>query len=491
MTTPRTFQQYIDGAFCDAAETFDSLDPATGQTWARMPAASAADVDRAVTAAHRALREGSWPTTTATQRGKLLMRLADLMVENNDLLSQIETTDTGKIRRETKSQVLYIAEYYRYFAGLADKVTGSHMPIDKADMEAYTLREPIGVVAAIVPWNSQMFLSAVKLAPALAAGCTVVLKASEDGPAPLLEFARLVHEAGFPPGVVNVLTGFGDTAGKALTTHPLVSRIAFTGGPGTARHIVRNSAENLAVTSLELGGKSPVIVFDDADVDSAANAVVSGIWAATGQSCVAGSRLIVHENIHDRVVAALVAKAGQIAIGDPQDLATEMGPLATARQLAHIEDLVARSVSQGGTVLTGGKQPAGRAGFYYEPTVIDCATPDVASVQEELFGPVLSVLTFRTEDEAVDLANDTQYGLASGVFTRDLARAHRMTRRIRAGVVWVNTYRVISPQMPFGGYGLSGYGREAGAESINDYLRTKSVWINTSDAPIADPFVMR
>lgn len=488
---PRQFQQYIDGAFEDAAETFESIDPATGQVWAIMPSASESDVDRAVRAAHRALWDGPWANTNATARGKLLMRLAHLMVENNDVLSQIETTDTGKIRRETKSQVLYIAEYYRYFAGLADKVTGSYMPIDKPDMEAYTLREPIGVVAAIVPWNSQMFLSAVKLAPALAAGCTVVLKASEDGPAPLLEFARLVHEAGFPAGVVNILTGFGDTAGKALTTHPLVSRIAFTGGPGTARHIVRNSAENLAVTSLELGGKSPVIVFDDADVDSASNAVISGIWAATGQSCVAGSRLIVHEEIHDRMVDALVAKAGQIAIGDPQDMDTQMGPLATARQLSLIGDLVARSVEQGGRVLTGGRQPDDRAGFYYLPTVIDCDSPDIASVQEELFGPVLSVLTFRSEDEAVALANDTKYGLASGVFTRDLARAHRLTRRIRAGVVWVNTYRVISPQMPFGGYGMSGYGREAGAESIMDYLRAKAVWINTSDAPIADPFVMR
>ena len=489
--TARTFQQYIDGAFEDAAETFPSTNPATGQVWAHMPAASAADVDRAVRAAHRALWQSEWTTMNATARGKLMMRLADLMVANNDVLAEIETTDTGKIKRETKSQVLYIAEYYRYFAGLADKVTGAHMPIDKPDMEAYTLREPIGVVAAIVPWNSQMFLSAVKVAPALAAGCTIVLKASEDAPAPLLEFARLVHEAGFPAGVINILTGFGADAGKALTTHPLVSRIAFTGGPGTARHIVANSAENLAVTSLELGGKSPVVVFDDADVDSAANAVVSGIFAATGQSCVAGSRLIVHEDIHDRLVDALVAKAEAIRIGDPQDLATEMGPLATSRQLAGIEALIAQSVGQGAVVRTGGRQPDDLGGYYFRPTVLDCASPETACVQEELFGPVLSVLTFRTEDQAVALANDTKYGLASGVFTRDLGRAHRMIRRIRAGVVWVNTYRAISPQMPFGGYGMSGYGREGGAESILDYLRPKAVWINTSTAPIADPFVMR
>ncbi len=487
----RTFQQYINGAFEDAAETFDSINPASGQVWASMPAASASDVDRAVVAAHEALVNSAWTSMNAGARAKLMMRLADLMVENNDVLAEIETADTGKIRRETRSQVLYIAEYYRYFAGLADKLVGHHMPIDKPDMEAYTLREPIGVVAAIVPWNSQMFLTAVKLAPALAAGCTVVIKASEDGPAPLLEFARLVHEAGFPSGVVNVITGFGDTAGKALTTHPLVSRIAFTGGPGTARHIVRNAAENLAVTSLELGGKSPVVVFEDADIDSAANAIVSGIFAATGQSCVAGSRLIVHESVHDALVTRLVAKAQAIVIGDPQLLETEMGPLATGRQLAAIQELVARSVEQGATVLTGGKQPDNHAGFYFEPTVLDCVSPDTACVQEELFGPVLSVLTFTSEAEAVALANDTKYGLASGVFTRDLGRAHRMVRKIRAGIVWVNTYRVISPMMPFGGYGMSGYGREGGAESILDYTRTKSVWINTSEAPIGDPFIMR
>ena len=487
----RKFQQYINGVFEDSTSTFESENPATGQPWAIIPAASTADIDRAVRAAHEALNSGPWASMNAGARAKLMMTLADLMVENNDILAEIETTDTGKIRRETKSQVLYIAEYYRYFAGLADKLTGHHMPIDKPDMEAYTIREPIGVVAAIVPWNSQMFLTAVKLAPALAAGCTVVLKASEDAPGPMLEFARLVHEAGFPPGVVNVVTGFGEEAGKALTTHPLVSRIAFTGGPGTAKHILRNAAENLAVTSLELGGKSPVVVFADADIDSAANAIVSGIFAATGQSCVAGSRLMVHSSVHDELVDKLVAKARKIVIGDPQSMDTEMGPLATSRQLANIQELVERSVAEGGKVLTGGKQPEGFAGNYYEPTVIDCASPATACVQEELFGPILSVLTFETEDEAVDLANDSKYGLASGVFTRDLGKAHRMVRRIKAGIVWVNTYRVISPMMPFGGYGMSGYGREAGAESILDYTRTKSVWINTSQAPISDPFVMR
>ena len=486
------FQHYINGAFEDASETFESLDPATGVAWAQMPMANETDVDRAVTAAHLAFTTGVWPTLNASARGKFLYKLADLMAADADVLPELETKDTGKIRRETRAVIMYIAEYYRYFAGLADKLQGAHFDVDKPNMEAYTRREPIGVVAAIVPWNSQMFLSAVKLAPALAAGCTVVLKASEDGPAPLLHFAKLVDHAGFPPGVVNIITGMGQSCGKALTSHPLVSRIAFTGGPSTAKQIVANSANNLAVVSLELGGKSPVIVFEDADLESAANAIVSGIFAATGQSCVAGSRLLVHENVHKQLMDILVEKAQRIKIGDPQDLDTEMGPLATMRQLTHVQDVVDRSVAQGAKLITGGKSPAGFvAGFYYEPTILDCEKSVVACVQEEIFGPVLSVLKFRDDAQALAMANDSEYGLASGVFTKDIGRAHRFVRSLRAGIVWVNTYRMISPMVPFGGYGQSGTGREAGAESILDYTRTKSVWINTSEEPISDPFIMR
>jgi len=487
-----TFQHYIDGSFSDAKETFDSIDPATGNVWAKMPKATESDVDRAVTAAHIAFTSGVWPTLNASARGKLLYKLADLMAANADALAELETRDTGKIRRETRAVIMYISEYYRYFAGLADKLQGAHFDVDKPDMETYTRREPIGVVAAIVPWNSQMFLSAVKLAPALAAGCTVVLKASEDGPAPLLHFAKLIDEAGFPPGVVNIITGMGDSCGKALTSHPLIARIAFTGGPTTARRIVENSANNLAAVSLELGGKSPVLVFEDADLESAANAIVSGIFAATGQSCVAGSRLLVHENVHAELLEILIAKAKRIKIGDPQDLETEMGPLATQRQLTHVQDVVDRSVSAGAKLLTGGKIPDGFTnGFYYEPTILDCAEPVIACVQEEIFGPVLSVLKFKDDAQALAMANDSEYGLASGVFTKDIGRAHRFVRSLRAGIVWVNTYRMISPMVPFGGYGQSGTGREAGAESILDYTRTKSVWINTSEAPISDPFIMR
>lgn len=354
--TLQRFQRFIGGDFCNAVESFESVDPSTEQPWAAMPAASAEDVDRAVQAAHRALLAPEWADMTATARGKLLVRLGDLVAEHADRLAALETRDTGKIIWETRAQIGYVAEYYRYFGGLADKLQGAYLPIDKADMDVTVRREPIGVVAAIVPWNSQLFLSAVKVGPALAAGCTVVLKASEDGPAPLLEFARLVEMAGFPRGTVSILTGFGEPCGRALTSHPLVSRVAFTGGPGTARHIIRNTAENFAHTTLELGGKSPVLVFADADLDSASNAVVAGIFAASGQSCVAGSRLYVERSAYGRLLEILKGKAERIVIGNPQDVRTEMGPLATRRQRDGIEAVLARSVEGGATVITGGRR---------------------------------------------------------------------------------------------------------------------------------------
>ncbi len=485
------FQQYIDGAFSDGTAQFDSVDPATGKPWARMPEARRADVDRAVLAAERAFLSPEWSRMTATQRGKLLSRLAELVAENAPHLAAIETRDTGKIIRETSAQIAYVAEYYRYYAGLADKIEGAHLPIDKPDMEVWLRREPVGVVAAVVPWNSQLFLAAVKIGPALAAGCTVVLKASEEAPAPLLEFARIFDQAGFPRGVLNVITGFGPECGAVLTSHPKVAHVAFTGGPETARHIVRNSAENLASTSLELGGKSPFIVFDDADIDSAVNAQVAGIFAATGQSCVAGSRLVISNKIKDDFLARLKAKAEAVVIGAPDDMATEVGPLCTERQRARALALIAASVDRGAKLVTGGNALT-RDGYYFAPTILDCSdAPDAPCLGTEFFGPVLSVVGFDTEAEALAIANGTAFGLASGVFTRDLARAHRMIRGLRAGIVWVNTYRAVSPIAPFGGHGLSGHGREGGLQAALDYTRTKSVWLRTSDDPIPDPFVMR
>jgi (Z)-2-((N-methylformamido)methylene)-5-hydroxybutyrolactone dehydrogenase len=486
----RHFQQYIDGQFEDAGATFPSIDPATGEHWAMMPEARSDDVDRAVEAAHRALHSGAWPAMTPTARGKLLMRLANLIAVNAQALAEIETRDTGKIIRETSAQIAYVADYYAYYGGLADKIEGAHLPIDKSDMEVWLRREPVGVVAAIVPWNSQLFLAAVKLGPALAAGCTIVLKASEDGPAPLLEFARLVHEAGFPPGVVNIITGFGDDCGATLTRHPKVAHVAFTGGPATARHIVRNSAENLASTSLELGGKSPFVVFADADLDSAANAQVAGIFAAAGQSCVAGSRLIIEASVKQRFLAILKAKAEAVQMGPPQDPETEIGPLCTDRQRLLIASVVDASVAAGADLVTGGRAPD-RPGFYYPPTILDCDDVEAPATTTELFGPVLSVESFQTEEQAVELANSTPYGLAAGVFTQNLTRAHRMIKHITAGVVWVNTYRAVSPIAPFGGYGMSGHGREGGLAAALDYTRTKTVWLRTSEDPIPDPFVMR
>lgn len=487
----RSFQCYIDGRFEDGEARFASLDPASGAAWAEMPESREADVGRAVEAAHRALYEDAgWSKLTATQRGKLLYRLADLVTENAKTLAELETRDTGKIIRETSAQIAYVADYYRYYAGLADKIEGAYLPIDKPDMDVWLRREPVGVVAAIVPWNSQLFLAAVKIGPALAAGCTIVVKASEDGPAPLLEFARLVHEAGFPAGVVNIVSGFGASCGTALTTHPKVAHIAFTGGPETARHIVRNSAENLASTSLELGGKSPILVFADADLESAANAQVAGIFAATGQSCVAGSRLIIESSVKDRFLEILKAKAEAIRIGSPLDMATEVGPLATERQRKHIVSLVSASVDAGAKVVTGGA-PVDGDGYFYRPTILDCDGIRSPSMEKEFFGPVLSVVSFETEAEAIALANDTVYGLASGVFTQNLTRAHRLMKAIRAGIVWVNTYRAVSPIAPFGGFGLSGDGREGGLAAALDYTRTKTIWLRTSDDPIPDPFVMR
>ena len=486
-----SFKLFINGQFESGAATFDSLNPATGQPWATIAEARAEEVNRAVAAAHQAFNAPEWRDLNASMRGKLLMRLADLVEQNADELARLETLDTGKIIRETRAQIAYVADYYRYYAGLADKMEGRVLSIDKADTETWTRREPVGVVAAIVPWNSQLFLSAVKIGPALAAGCTLVVKAAESAPTPLLAFARLIAEAGFPAGVCNVITGFGESCGTVLTTHPDVAHIAFTGGPETARHIVRNSAENLSKTTLELGGKSPFIVFDDADLESAANAQVAAIFAASGQSCVAGSRLLVAESIKERFLATLVARVERIVIGAPQEMATQFGPLCTQQQKTRIQSLVAHSLDQGARLLTG-HYLIDRPGFYYPPTILDCsAAPRAETVVNELFGPVLSVVSFRDEAEAIRLANDTAYGLAAGVFTQNLARAHRVTKALRSGVVWINTYRMVSPLAPFGGYGLSGHGREGGMEAALEFTTTKTVWLRTSDKPIGDPFVMR
>ncbi|MFY9240780.1 MAG: aldehyde dehydrogenase [Roseovarius sp.] len=492
MADIKTYQMLINGAWVDASDggQFDSTTPTTGAVWSRVPEATEADVNRAVEAAHRAFTDGPWARMTPTERGKCLRKLGDLLAERSEALGRTESIDTGKMLKETRWQAKYIAEFFHFFAGCADKVSGETLPIDKPDMFVFTKREPLGVVAAVVPWNSQLFLVAVKIGPALAAGNTVVLKASEHASAAMLEFGRLIEAAGIPPGVVNIVTGHGEPCGRALTSHPLVARVSFTGGPNAARHVLENVKTNFAEVSLELGGKSPIIVFEDADIESAVNAAIAGIFGATGQSCVAGSRLYLHADIADAFLERMTDMARQIVIGDPLEEATQMGPLCTQAQLEHIRTEVAHARSEGGTVLTGGKQPD-RGGLFYEPTIIDCPRQDMRIIDTELFGPVVCTQRFTSEQEALTLANDSQHGLAAGIFTANGARQLRMADRVRAGIVWVNTYRAVSPIAAFGGVKGSGYGRESGFQAIYDYTRPKTVWINTSDAPMANPFVMR
>ena len=486
------FKQYINGQFEDGVRYFKSVNPATGQAWAEFPEATEVDVNRAVEAAEAALYSGPWAEMNATQRGKLLRRLADLILEHATALGDLETIDSGKLAKETRSQTGYVADYYLYYAGLADKIQGDVIPVDKPGFHVFTTREPIGVVAAVVPWNAQMFLAATKIAPALAAGNTVVVKASEQAPATMLKFAELIDAAGFPPGVVNIITGFGEPCGRVLTSHPSVARVAFTGGPEAARHIVRNTSHNFAHVSLELGGKSPILVFDDADLDGAVNGIIAGNYGASGQSCVAGSRVFIQSGIYDEVLARIKERAAQIVIGDPLAEATQIGPLATPAQLERAERVVALSVEQGAQLVCGGQRPSHMSeGWYFEPTLLACPDQSIESVKTEFFAPVISAIRFETEAEAIVMANDTEFGLASGVFTENLARAHRVSKKIRAGIVYVNTYRVISPLAPFGGFKQSGGSREAGIDVIRDYTRTKTTWINTSDRPMANPFVMR
>ena len=489
----KKYKMFINGEWVssDTKKTFETLNPENNKPWAVVPEASASDVDRAVKAAQNAF-EGEWPKLLPKERARYLRMIGDKLRDNAEHLGKIETIDTGKLYRETYKQANYIAEYYDYYAGLADKVEGSVLPIDKPNIQAITTRIPIGVIAAIVPWNSQMFLTATKLAPALAMGNTVVIKCSELAPATMFEFAKLIQETGIPKGVVNVISGFGEPCGKALTSHNLVEKIAFTGGPETARHIIRNSAENLSEVSLELGGKSPVAVFNDANQENAINGITAGIFGASGQSCIAGSRLYLQEEIYDEFLDKLSKRAEKIKIGAPMDPETEMGPISNYKQLEVIEKNIKLTLEQGGRLKCGGQRHSfSNEGYYFPATIIECDNHNLPVAENELFGPVLSVMKFKTEDEVVSKMNDNQYGLSSGVYTSDLARGMRVSKAIRAGITFVNTYRLISPTAPFGGIKDSGYGKEAGLESIKDYTRVKTTWFYTSDEPTLDPFSIR
>ena len=487
------YKLYINGKFTESSskKTFQTIDPSTEQPWATIAEANKEDVNSAVEAAYNAF-QGEWSSTLPTQRGQFLRAIGDQLKENAELLGTIETRDTGKMFKETKFQANYIAEFYYYYAGLVDKIEGSTLPIDKPDMQVFTTREPVGVVAAVIPWNSQQLLSAIKLAPALAMGNTIIIKASEAAPTPLLELAKLIDKVGLPKGVVNIITGFAEECSKVLTSHQQINRIAFTGGMHTAKHIVRNSAENLSQVTLELGGKSPVAVFNDAKIDNALNGVTASIFGASGQSCIAGSRLYLQEGIYDDFLNKISTKAKQIKIGPPMNEETQMGPLATLNQLKNIQEKIDQTIQQGGRLITGGEKPKEiNQGWYYKPTIIECNHHNLPVAENELFGPVLSVMKFSNEEDVIKLMNDNSYGLAAGVFTENNGVAHRVSKAVKAGIVFVNTYRLISPIAPFGGFKNSGFGRESGMETMKDYSNLKTTWINTSKNPMGDPFIIR
>lgn len=492
---PRKYLLYIDGRWCSPAggEWLDSVDPCSGRAWCRIPRGTVQDVEQAVEAAQRAFISPAWSRMSPTQRGALLRRLGDLIAANADRLAQVETRDNGKLLAEMRAQLRYVPQWFYYFGGLADKVEGAVFPIDKPDMLTFSQREPYGVVAAITAWNSPLLLAAYKLAPALAAGNTVVLKPSEHASASSLEFAELVARADFPPGVVNVVTGLGSEIGDALTGHRDVAKIAFTGSEATGRRINQVAAADFKSVTLELGGKSANIVFADANLDNAANGAIAAIFAASGQSCVAGSRLLVQDAIYDEFLARVLALARTIKVGDPMDPATHVGPVATQVQFEKVRSYLEIARREGARCLLGGGPctPQGfEQGWFIEPTIFGDVDNRRRIAQEEIFGPVLSVVRFKDEDEAIAIANDSRYGLAAGVWTEDVRRAVRVSRQLQVGTVWVNTYRAISYMTPFGGRRMSGLGRENGADAINEYLQVKSVWLNCADQ-FTNPFTIR
>ena len=490
------FEMQIDGESVESesGEWLDSLNPYTGKVWSQIPRGTGKDVDRAVRSAHQAFTKGPWSSMTASDRGLLLHRLGDVIATNAEYLAELEVNDNGKLKAEMLGQMRYVPRWFYYYGGLADKVQGAVTPIDKPGLFHYIVHEPQGVVVAITPWNSPLLLTVWKLAPALAAGCTVVVKPSEFSSASMIALAKMFTEAGLPPGVLNVVTGLGSEVGDALVTHELVSRIAFTGGDASGKRVYETASRSLKRVSLELGGKSPNIIFSDANLDDAVKGIVSGIFAATGQTCMAGSRVLVHSSIHNEVVRRLVEFMGSARLGDPNLPDTNVGPISTLPQLEKVMHYIEIAKGEGARCVLGGQRasrPECGEGWFVEPTIFTDVRNDMRIAQEEVFGPVLSVIKFETDDEAVEIANDTRYGLAAGLWTSSLDRAINLPKRLKAGTVWVNAYRVVSYLAPFGGFKESGIGRENGIDAIYEYLEQKSVFINPKQGDVPNPFVLR
>ncbi len=483
------FYHYINGKEVSPSDDqwIDSINPYTTKPWAAVPRGNQKDVDRAVEAAAKAFEEGPWPEMIASRRGRLLYKVGELIEQNVEQLAKIEVTDNGKLLSEMKAQVSYLPQIFYYYGGLADKVEGAFIETDKAHMYGQKLYEPLGVCVAIAAWNSPLMLATWKLAPALAAGNTVIIKPSEHASASTLAVVKLFAEAGFPPGVVNAITGFGNEIGSPLVTHPKVAKISFTGSVPSGRKVYEQAATGFKHVTLELGGKSPNIVFPDAHLDNALKGAISGIFAASGQTCIAGSRLLLHEEIHDEFVTKLVDFAKTAKMGDPMDLNTQVGPIATYDQYQKVLSYIDIAKQEGATCVLGGKKGPG---WFVEPTIFTDVKNSMRIAQEEVFGPVLAVIKFKSEEEAIAIANDSEFGLAAGLWTQDPRKILEIPKKIQAGTVWVNTYRAFSTSIPFGGYKHSGIGRELGKEAIYDFLKVKSVWLNAS-LEVPNPFVMK